>query len=69
MVSKAKEDLPEPDNAIDGFLQKKLKGETPDPKELKKVVDALMRRGHRWSDIQPALGRYEAEIDVLMEEQ
>lgn len=50
--------------AIDAFVEKKLGGKTIDRKELKKVSDALARRGYSWSDITNALGRYGA----LMEE-
>lgn len=50
-----------PDEAIDAFVQKKLAGKQPDRKELKKVSDALARRGYRWSDISAALSRYGAE--------
>ena len=51
-------DLPEPDGAIDRFLQQKLRGSWPDEKTRKKLTDALYRRGHRWSDIQAAWQRY-----------
>lgn len=51
-------ELPEPDGAIDRFLQQKLRGSWPDEKTRKKVTDALYRRGHRWSDIQAAWQRY-----------
>ena len=48
--------------SIDAFLAKKLAGKTLDQKELKKMSDALARRGYRWSDINEALRRYGAEI-------
>lgn len=51
----------DPGEAIDAFVQKKLAGRTPDRKELKKVSDALARRGYSWSDISAALERYGAE--------
>ena len=51
-------EMPEPDGAIDRFLQQKLRGSWPDEKTRKKVTDALYRRGHRWSDIQAAWQRY-----------
>lgn len=54
--------LPEPDGAIDRFLQQKLRGSWPDEKMRKKVTDALYRRGHRWSDIQAAWQRYREGI-------
>ena len=52
----------DPAEAIDAFVAKKLKGAAvSDPKELKKVSDALARRGYSWSDISEALRRYGAQ--------
>ncbi len=51
-------DLPEQDGAIDAFLQRRFRGKTPDRADCKRAADALMRRGHSWSDIKKALGRY-----------
>lgn len=48
----------DPAGTIDDFVAKKLAGKTPDRKELKKVSDALARRGYSWSDISAALRRY-----------
>lgn len=60
------------DDALDRFLRQRLKGGDPDEKTLKKTVDALLRRGHSWGDIQAALRRYqtglELEEDEWMEE-
>lgn len=50
--------VPEMDDEIDRFLQQKLRGTDPDRKELNRVVAALVRRGHNWSDIHAALERY-----------
>ena len=47
----------DPADAIDAFLQKKLAGQQPDPKLLKKLTDALARRGFRWEDIHSAVNR------------
>ena len=47
-------------SAIDAFLEKKLRG-SREQKELKKVSDALARRGYTWSEINAALRRYGAE--------
>lgn len=55
--------LPDSADAIDRFLQKKLSGRTPDRATLKKLSDALLRRGFSWSDIRPALNRLGEEID------
>ena len=46
------EDLPEPDEAIAAFLDRRL-GPEPDRKELQKTIDALLRRGFAWQDIRP----------------
>lgn len=64
----AMEDLPEPDDAIEAFIQSRLRGKMPDQKELKRVADALMRRGHSWSDIKPALRRYTDALEDDLEE-
>ncbi len=55
--------LPDSADAIDRFLQKKLSGRTPDRATLKKLSNALLRRGFSWSDIRPALNRLGEEID------
>lgn len=51
----------DPAQAIDAFVAKKLAGKTVDRQSLKKVSDALARRGYRWPDINDALRRYGAE--------
>ena len=55
--------LPDSAEAIDRFLHKKLGGRAPDRAMLKKLSDALLRRGFSWSDIRPALNRLGEEID------
>ena len=55
--------LPDSADAIDGFLKKKLGGRTPDRAMLKKLSDALLRRGFSWNDIRPALNRLGGEIE------
>lgn len=47
--------------AIDAFLEKKLKG-SHDPKDIKRASDALARRGFSWSEISEALRRYGMEV-------
>lgn len=47
--------------AIDAFLQKKLKG-SRDPREVKRASDALARRGFAWAEIGDALRRYGMEV-------
>ena len=48
----------------DEFLQKRFRGAKPDPKELKRATDALLRRGHSYHDIQAGLRRYEASLSL-----
>ena len=64
----AMEELPEPDDAIDRFLQSRFNGEKPDERETKRAVDALLRRGHRWADIRSAMARYTDALNDIMEE-
>lgn len=54
----------DPAEAIDAFVCQKLRSvEAPDRKELKRVSDALARRGYHWNDISAALRRYGAEAE------
>ena len=55
----------ETDGAIDAFLRKKLSGKTLDQKTIKKAVDALIRRGHSYHDIQEGLRRLEADCEPI----
>ena len=57
-------ELSEIDDAIDTFLRRKLDGRTLDAKQIKKTVDALLRRGHSYHDIQAGLRRYEASLSL-----
>lgn len=59
----ALEERADSDEAIDRFLRQKLKNWDGDRKELKRVTDALARRGFSWSEISEGLERYEASID------
>ena len=54
--------LPEPDGAIDHYLSAHLSRE-PDQKELKKITDALLRRGHSWEDIRAGLQRHRLSLE------
>ncbi len=60
--------VPQMDDAVDQFLQQRLKGREPDQKELKRTIDALLRRGHRWADIRAGLRRYSAALEADLEE-
>lgn len=60
-------EIPPMDDAVDAFLHTRLKGE-PDQKELKRTIDALMRRGFSWNEIRQGLRRYNAALADTMEE-
>jgi regulatory protein len=47
-------DYPDQLDAIVAFLESRLTGEA-DPKEVKKAIDALMRRGHSYHEIRKGL--------------
>ena len=59
----ALEQAADPTEAIDAFVRKKLAGKEPDRKELKKVADALARRGYGWEEISAALRRFGADTE------
>lgn len=53
-----------PEDGVDAFLRKKLKpSDLEDRKALKRITDALARRGYRWDEIQDGLRRYGAELE------
>ena len=55
--------LPDAQTAIQRFVQSKCKGAMPDRAQLKKLSDALLRRGFSWSDIRPVLNRMGEDIE------
>ena len=57
----ALQELPEPAEAIAAFLRRKA-GDLSDRREVKRLTDALLRRGFHWGDIRDALSRY-ADFD------
>ena len=54
----ALEELPEAAETLDRLIQKKCGGDLADPREKKRVSQALMRRGCDWSDVRAAMRRY-----------
>lgn len=54
----ALEEAQDPTDAIEAFVAKKLAGKEPDRRELKRVSDALLRRGYQWQEIRSVLDRY-----------
>ena len=61
--------IPEMDDAVDKLIRQRLKGRDPDQKELKRTIDALLRRGHSWSDIRAGLRRYSSSLEADLEEE
>ena len=55
-------DYPEQNDKIDAFLESRLSGET-DPKEIKRAIDALIRRGHSYGAIRRSLDRLHLETE------
>lgn len=51
-------EMPEATEILDRLIQKKCRGELSDPKEKKRVSDALLRRGFSWGEVRAAMGRY-----------
>ena len=60
-------DYPSQVEAIVNFLHSKL-GSRWDDKDLKRAIDAAMRRGHTYSEIRKALSVLEADSDDFLEE-
>ena len=56
--------IPAMDGALDTYLHRALDGRNVDDKLLKRTTDALLRRGHSWSDIRAALARYRADLEL-----
>ncbi len=62
----ALEDYPDQLDKILEFLQSRLTADS-DEKELHKVIDALMRRGHSYRHIRKALGQLSFDLEFLPE--
>lgn len=60
-------DYPSQTEKIMDFLRSKL-GDNWDPKELKRAIDAAMRRGHSYPEIRKALNILQADTDDYPEE-
>lgn len=55
--------LPEPREAIEGYITAKYKGRSLDFDERRKLSNALQRRGFDWHDIRPVLNALGEEIE------
>ena len=59
-------ELPEQDDAIDAFLQKRFRGRQPDCTEIRRAADALLRRGYGdYMQLPPPEQRYNHEAAVI----
>lgn len=63
----ALEDYPDQFEVIMDFLQGRLKSKS-DEKEVRRAVDALLRRGHSWSVIRRALNQLSLDTEEFQEE-
>jgi regulatory protein len=57
--------LPEDGGGAYDFLVSRLKGRKPERDELKRLTDALCRRGFAWEDVRAAISRYMNTEDLL----
>ncbi len=64
---KALEDYPDQLERIEKFLRSRLDGDS-DQKEVKRAVDALIRRGHRYGDIRQVLNSLSFDTEDYFEE-
>ncbi len=60
-------DYPQQSDKITDFLRGRLSADA-DPKEVKRAVDALMRRGHSYGEIRRCLDRLSLDTDQFPEE-
>ena len=59
------ENLPDSAPAVERYLRSHLSGPNPDPKEKKKITDALLRRGFSWEEIRSGF----ASLQISSEEE
>ena len=63
----ALEDYPDQEERILSFLRSRLDGES-DQREIKRAVDALIRRGHSYRNIREALNQLSLETEEFLED-
>ena len=63
----ALEDYPDQSDAVANFLRNRL-GEQWTDKDLKKAIDALIRRGHSYSAVRKALENLSVDTEELPED-
>ncbi len=60
-------DLPEPDDKLLEFLNKRFRGAVPDEKERRRATQALLRRGYTWEQVRRVLQAYDPYGEELPE--
>lgn len=60
-------DYPDQTDVITGFLRERIQ-ELNDPKSKKRVIDALLRRGHSYGDVRRALSQLSLDADAFVED-
>ena len=58
MWQEALQELPNPEEGIRSFLDKRFRGKKPQEAERKRATNALLRRGHSWRDIRRVMEEY-----------
>ena len=56
------ESMPEPDSKIDKFISARL-NDPEDREQIRKISNALYRRGYSWDEIRSALRRFQAQTE------
>lgn len=51
-------ELPDSGEALDALIQKRRREDLADPRERRRICDALLRRGFSWSQVKAAMARY-----------
>jgi len=64
IAQEALDSLPDMDEAIERFVLSRLKGQRPDKKQIRKISDALFRKGFSWEDIHSVLRRLNDTEDM-----
>ena len=60
-------DYPDPREKIESFLRSRLDGDSDD-KQVKKAIDALLRRGHSYSAVRQVLRNLSFDTEDYFEE-
>lgn len=55
--------LPDSAAVLDTLIRKKCRGDLSDPREVKRLSDALLRRGFSWGEVRAAVGRYTSMME------